>query len=486
MRAGPSVALAALAALAAVACSPDGTRPPPPVPVVRVTITAPDTAGLIGRTLTLNATAYDSAGAPVPGATFSWRALFNSTRGTVDSLGQVRLGPSGGDFLVAATEPVSGRADTVGLHAAREGELKWVLALGDSTSNVGGPALGPDGTISVLTLPNPSGAELADLHLVSSYGRELWRLRLDRTGYNAHLTGPDGTIYVAGRTVRAISPLGAIRWSHIMWGASAAVFITAALAPGGPLVVAGENSPLALDLATGDTVWGGPVSPIGAWLVPPTIAGGTVWIKKTEDSLYAFNLATGQIGRRIADADSGGDKRTFGVGPVPVGGTVYLPLKYRLAAVDTSGVLQWLTPGRGTGVSEPVIDGNGRLFVQTQDGLVARDALTGAQLWLRNAGRPRWGWYGGPALAQGGTIYCAALDGFYVYNTGGTLLWSYQTNEAGANPVPFTGAPVIAPDGTVYTYTDTALYAFWGLYQPEPNSPWPMWRHDAQRTGRAR
>jgi outer membrane protein assembly factor BamB len=445
-----------------------------------VAITAPDTAGIIGSSLALSATAYDSGGALVSSAAVVWRAL-TTARGRVDSLGRVQLGPSAGDFWVTATEPRSGATDTISLHAARDGELKWTLPLRDPTPNFGGPALGPDGMVFVLTLP--PGSEFAALVAVSPLGAERWRVRVDRTGHNAPVVGPDGTVYVAGRTVRAFSPQGAIRWSHVMWGASAALFITAALAPGGPLVVAGEDSPIAMDLATGDTVWGGPVSPVGAWLVPPTIDGNTVWIKKTEDSLYAFNLATGQIGRRIADPDTGLDKRSFGAGPVPVGSILLVPTRYRLAAFDTSGALRWLTANRGSGMSEPAIDAAGNVYVQDQaDGLWALNPATGAQRWRRLEASPRWIWYGGPALAQGGTIYCAAGQGFYAYNTSGTLLWSYQTTPLSS----FTGAPVIAPDGTVYTYTDTALYAFWGLNPPEPNSPWPMWRHDAQRTGRAR
>jgi hypothetical protein len=83
-------------------------------------------------------------------------------------------------------------------------------------------------------------------------------------------------------------------------------------------------------------------------------------------------------------------------------------------------------------------------------------------------------------------IYCAALDGFYAYDTSGALRWEYHTNEDSASYVPFIGAPAIAPDGTVYTYTDTRIYAFWASHPPEPYSPWAMWRHDARRSGVAR
>jgi hypothetical protein len=96
-------------------------------------------------------------------------------------------------------------------------------------------------------------------------------------------------------------------------------------------------------------------------------------------------------------------------------------------------------------------------------------------------------WHGGPALNQGGQIICTANQGVFAFSTTGLLRWSFQTTEDAfpTVPVAFTGAPAIGPDGTIYTWTAKRVYALWGRYPPEPASPWPMWRHDAQRTGRA-
>lgn len=58
--------------------------------------------------------------------------------------------------------------------------------------------------------------------------------------------------------------------------------------------------------------------------------------------------------------------------------------------------------------------------------------------------------------------------------------------DSAGRPQRFLGAPAIGPDGTVYASTSTQVYAFYGPTGPDPNSPWPMWRHDAQRTGWAR
>jgi hypothetical protein len=145
-------------------------------------------------------------------------------------------------------------------------------------------------------------------------------------------------------------------------------------------------------------------------------------------------------------------------------------------------------------MTEPAVGPDGALYVQNRRwGLHALNP-DGSTRWYRarfippsgpNSERPRWLWHGGLALAQGGTIYGAGFDRFYAYDVDGNWLWDYLADSAGT-PQAFIGSPAIAPDGTVYTFTSTHVYAFWGTAPPEPNSPWPMWRHDAQRTGWAR
>ena len=166
---------------------------------------------------------------------------------------------------------------------------------------------------------------------------------------------------------------------------------------------------------------------------------------------------------------------------MPVGARYYLPTVQRLAAYDTSGTLDWLTEDTGYGMTEPAVGPDGTLYVQTRGwGLQARNPDNTIR-WSRPGG-PWASWHGGPALAQDGIVYAAGADRFFAYDTAGALLWQFLADSAGVNQ-PFLGSPAVAPDGTVYTWTSTHVYAFWASAPPEPNSPWPMWRHDAQRTG---
>jgi outer membrane protein assembly factor BamB len=452
----------------------------PPSVVARVDITAPDTAGVLGRTLMLDVTAYDAGGTRVAPPPLFWSSL-DSMRAHFDSTGRLVLGPQAGDAAIVVRTSI-GVSDTQWVHAAYEGEVKWKLPMAQGKLNsVDGPALGPDGTVYVLNIPFPAAQNVSDLYAITPGGDTLWVRRLSETNSSAHLVGPDGTIYVAGAIVHAVTPQGATLWDHPISAQGPA--LSGAIRSGTALLLAAEDL-FALDPATGDTAWVAARSGSGAWVVPPTITHDTLWAKKSADSVYTFAVTTGALrALRMPDPDSG-RQVSFGAGPVPVGGLVYVPSAYQLAAFDMTGARVWSTPQGGLGVSEPAFDAAGGLYVQTTgDGLLALDAETGHERW--RAGIPsRWAWYGGPAVAQGGVVYAAAGGGFYAYDTSGVLLW--QAHEGGATPGPFTGAPAIAADGTVYSYTDTCVYAFWASHPPEPNSPWPMWRHDARRSGVAR
>jgi len=475
-----------LAAGLLVGACGDATGPPPPVVLE---VTASDTIQVTGGTLTFSAVARDSTGAAVPGVAVTW-SVSDPQRGQITAAGAFTAGPGAGPLLVRATVVGPELAESVAVRVVVPGTLKWRWAaaeVGGQMPNLGGPALARDGTVYVLVetgrFPDFPGTAVA----LAPNGAVKWTRSLVEVSICNGIVVTPGTerLWIAGERLYLLSPAGDVLWDTIrpvdpdpavipdfLGGAASADL----------LVAAWGKHVIAYDAADHAFRWVSQPAPLVSWLVPPTItAEGNVLAKRTEDTLFVFDGADGRILRTFQDPDTGVDKRVFGRGTVPVGGRYYLPTRQRLAAYDTSGTLEWLTEDTGFGMTEPAVGPDGTLYVQTRgSGLQARNP-DGTVRWSRPGG-PRWSWHGGPALAEGGILYAAGADRVFAYDTAGTLLWQFLADSAGGNQ-PFLGSPAIAPDGTVYTWTSTHVYAFWASAPPEPNSPWPMWRHDAQRTG---
>ena len=89
----------------------------------------------------------------------------------------------------------------------------------------------------------------------------------------------------------------------------------------------------------------------------------------------------------------------------------------------------------------------------------------------------RWG---SLAVAADGEIYLAGSDGtFYSFRPdNGYTNYSYQTGTVGLT------APVIAPDGTIYTESAGVVFAFAGS-SPIACSTWPEYGKNARRSSAA-
>jgi hypothetical protein len=434
--------------------------------------------------------AVDSQGTTLEGVTIRW-TVSNAQRGRVTPSGLFTAGPDSGRVYVRAEAGDSGPVDSLAVHVMMPGTVRWTWAaseVGGFMPNLGGPALAPDGTVYVLVW-NARATDFypGTLVALAPKGPLRWSLPLDAVaGSPGPVVGPGSTdIWVVGGGVYLVSPDGQVVWDTTSDPEAAPDFLSGA-ATDNVLIAAQGKYLVAYDATTQAVRWQSQEAPLISWLVPPTVtAAGDVLAKLTDDTLFQFAGTDGGIVRFFLDPDTGADLRVFGRGAVPIGGRYYLPTQGRLAAFDTSGSLQWLTEDTGNGVTEPAVGPDGTVYVQNRRyGLWALNP-DGSAGWFRFDIQPRWSWLGGVGLAADGILYAAGIDTFWATDTAGRTLWSFVVDSAGS-PQPFLGSPAIAPDGTVYTFTSTHLYAFWASAPPEPNSPWPMWRHDAQRTGWAR
>jgi outer membrane protein assembly factor BamB len=479
---------------------PTTPGPPGPGPVARLEVFATDSALLAGHSLQLQVAAWDSADRPVTNFRVVWRSLYpdllpvDSLRGLVQAAPEA---PSSQYPVWAATETGSA-TDTLRLHVARPGEVKWRVPIG-SVPDFGGPAQAPDGTLYVL---GDAQVIEATLYAISARGVVRWTRHLDWVSrYNYPIVGPDGSVYVVGQYVWAFSPDGTLRWSIQVrptenltnfphWHAGA-------LGADGVLYAEMGYDLFALRALDGDTVWAGPRAADCGWLVPPTVSvdGHTLYMRNTATATIAFGAATGAQRWSVPDPFPA-DPLYVGGGPAVAGSRLLVPTYGGIQEMDTAGRLVGVAPGMRSGQSEPVVAPDGAFYVvhaNTSAGIEAFNTIT-APVWVQRGFKSLNLWYGGPALAAGGILYTAAVDAFYALQlgpSGATVRWRYPA--AAAESLAFHGAPLIGPDGTVYTITGCILgdrcagelVAFWEDKPVEPNSPWPMWRHDARRSGQA-
>jgi DNA/RNA endonuclease G (NUC1)/PKD repeat protein len=95
-------------------CNDNDEPPPPPAEVASVTVT-PATATIVqGSTQSFTATAYDSAGQPIPGVTFAWTSTAAAVASVNPTTG-LATGLAPGDAEIIAAAP-NGVADTASLH----------------------------------------------------------------------------------------------------------------------------------------------------------------------------------------------------------------------------------------------------------------------------------------------------------------------------------------------------------------------------------
>jgi hypothetical protein len=466
-----------------------------PVPVGLV-LAASDTITVTGGRLHFTVVAVDSAGTAVPTGPIAW-SVRDAGRARISVWGDLTALDSGRTWVLArlASPPL---AESVAVRIVPPGTVKWAWAAsqaGGAMPTLGGPALASDGRVYVLVETGGYPDFPATLVALSPAGVVRWTRPLLQVKADYVVVTPETEqIWVVGKAVYLVAPTGEVLWDTLADPEVGPIFLGGAATT--DLLAAAWGKYVGVYRAADHALlWTSQVAPNISWLVPPTFtAEGRLLAKHTRDTLFVFRATDGQLLRFFLDPDTNLDNRVWGVGTVPVGARYYLPTAARLAAFDSAGPLLWLTENTGRGMTEPAVAPDGALYVQNRtwglqvlnsDGTTRwyqRHLMPDGNAWSE---QPLSGWHGGPALARGGIIYAAGQGAFYAYDSAGTLLWKHVADSADVWQA-FLGAPAIGPDGTVYTFTSTHLYAFWGPAPPEPNSPWPMWRHDAQRTGWAR
>jgi outer membrane protein assembly factor BamB len=221
----------------------------------------------------------------------------------------------------------------------------------------------------------------------------------------------------------------------------------------------GNSALHAVDLATGKRLW---TRPIPSSVTGSVAAGdGRIFVPSLRGSLFAVDARTGKLAWRHDPeaAPAPNNQRAYGYySPTVVDGTVLWAYQTRfgkasqglLAALDTrTGDIRWEAPMTGATMSDgtPAV-ADGKVFVgnQTADRVIAYDLETGDRLWV---GTERLGgWQDGIPSAADGRVFIGSNNGIIARDADtGADLWSYRSPHgslvsSGATPA----APAIDGD----------------------------------------
>lgn len=383
------------------------------------------------------------------------------------------------------------------LSAASDGESRMIYATADTGKSkiLSSPAISPDGTtlyVGVCMTTTAQTGLLVAIDLASQRPKSGWPIN----GYatpewvvSSPAVGPDGTVYFGcydGYLYALNGANGSLKWKKRL---GYIVTSSPSLSADGTIIYIGSEGFSSNDDISGDNG----LHAVGS-------DGNPIWTFKTK----AYVESTPAI--------SSDGTLYFGCGD-----------QY-IYAVDSSGALKWRVLTGSSVKSSPAIGADGTVYIGSYDGyFYALLPEKGELKWRFEVGKVV---HASPALGPDGTIYFGALtSNFYALNPDGSQRWSPVSTgnwifssaavrsdgvvifgsddgvvralnvedatvkwaKQASERVPIDSSPVIAKDGSVYVGSnDGNVYGWFGSNAPASlYSRWPMFRHDAEHSGRA-
>ncbi|MGB9742592.1 MAG: PQQ-binding-like beta-propeller repeat protein [bacterium] len=384
-----------------------------------------------------------------------------------------------------------------------EGNIIWQMVIDEFVSspalgmvNTGSefrPALLIGGTDNRLFAFDPYQAETLYIQVGDGTWEEFWA---------TPAVGSDGTVYIGNENgkLMAFSVSGNLKWVFPetvgVNGISASVAID-----GSSIYLATEGKEfykLEDRGATYSVVWSYPLSD-EVFSSPSVMPDGRVVV--VDDSGYVTCLAPdGTLSWRFfANASISSSPAVDGQGNIYFG-----TQEGNLVSVSASGGLRWIYCPVDTMdiVSSPVIDQQGNIYFGCNDGYLYKVNSNGGLEW-RTLIQSNATITSSPALTVDGVVYIVSsvdsvTEKLVAVNAGsGAVLWETilrrsLSGRGGVKPQPrpltldLMPSPVIDRYGIIYLATENGgVYAVAGRPQGTVMpSDWPMFRHDAQRSGR--
>ncbi len=397
---------------------------------------------------------------------YQWR--FNGTNITNATNSTLTLNSvtNSGNFSVLVSN-ARGSALSLPAHLSviHDGTVRWEFI--SKQPIFSSPAIDTDGTLYFTGEGNSDGPD--KLFALSPDGTKKWELPLPSHSRSAPAISEDHTIYVGCRdhNLYAVSPGGNILWNY---QAADGINTSPAISMDGTIYFGADNGHLYALFANGTKRWD---FASGSYIRSSPAIGtdGVVYFGSFDKKLYAVN----PDGTKRWELLTGGEIHSSPA--LGMDGTIYISsYDDKLYAVRTNGTVRW-TATEGGGDSSPSIGTDGTIYIGRGRNLSAFSS-SGVRKWTFPTGDEI---LAGPAIAQDETIYFGSLDGsLYALSGSGAKLWSVDTRSSIGE-----SAPAIGPDGAIYTGTyDGRLLAF-NVSTPLADTPWPMFRQDLKRRGRA-
>jgi outer membrane protein assembly factor BamB len=342
--------------------------------------------------------------------------------------------------------------------------LRWSVAFPGKGAQ-SSPALAPDGTVYFGTF---NGTLLA----FTPEGKTKWQFKL-KSGMEIHASpavGADGTIYFGARdrNFYAVSPVGKLKWK---FPAAGWVDSSPAIAVDGTVYFGSWDGNFYALTPDGKPKWKFTVGSI-IYASPAIAADGTIFFGAHDGNFYAltpdgklkWKFTTGGV----IDASAA----------IATDGTIYFSsADGNLYALTAAGALRWRVRTGGYTPSSAVLDEDGNIYLTA-----ARDFYF--------------------ISPEGKVIFTTPgevpMDGSPAATANREVVFSIPWLRIGAfrrdHPWPphwyhidsnVTGSPNVGTDGTIYA---SSLYTLYAVQPPNPAPPakssWPLWRGDAQQTGR--
>ena len=261
-------------------------------------------------------------------------------------------------------------------------------------------------------------ASTQTLWAVDPKGAKLWSYAVGSVADSNPIVTKDGILIYSSDdgSVYALDPMGKLVWKSDPATGPGEVDGGLAESCDGKIYAGGAHGWTQLDEKTGKTLW--QVKPHGAYPAmvcssPLVTADGTMYGWEIDGTGSAID-ATG----KVLWTRTWGTKA--GAAPTKIGNTLYVVLNDgALHAVDaTNGKDVWQKPvGDGNSVfllAGPVVDGNQRIYFNSQDGFVYCFDANGNQIWRIAAsgqGNSGYSWAGDIAIGNDGTMYVPGNDG---------------------------------------------------------------------------